>query len=108
MAYRKRAIPIAWTWVNHVRGHSSGYKQIALLAYVKTLIPTGATVFLVGDTEFGPVNVLKQLDIWVWYYVLRQESNTLVCSPTENTWKSFGDYVYKAGQRCWLGKTQLA
>lgn len=107
MAYRKRAIPIAWTWVHHVRGHSSGYKQIALLAYVKTLIPVGASVFLVGDTEFGPVNVLKQLDIWVWHYVLRQKSNTLVCQ-TENTWKPFGDYVQKAGQRCWLGKTKLS
>lgn len=108
MAYRKRAIPIAWTWVNHVRGHSTGHKQIALLAYVKTLIPAGTTVFLVGDTEFGPVNVLKQLDIWVWHYVLRQKSNTLVCSQTENIWKPFGDYVQKAGQRCWLGKTQLS
>ena len=59
MAYRKRAIPIAWTWVKHVRGHSTGDKQIALLAYVKTLIPLGAAVFLVGDTEFGPVKVLR-------------------------------------------------
>jgi len=108
MAYRKRAIPIAWTWVKHVRGHSSGHKQIALLDYVKTLIPLGAAVFLVGDTEFGPVNVLKQLDIWAWHYVLRQKSNTLVCSQTENIWKPFGDYIQKAGQRCWLGKTQLS
>src|SRR4030066_1835617 len=23
LAYRKRAIPIAWTWVKHVKGHSS-------------------------------------------------------------------------------------
>ncbi len=45
LAYRKRAIPIAWTWVKHVRGHSTGDKQIALLAYVKTLIPPGAAVF---------------------------------------------------------------
>lgn len=55
LAYRKRAIPIAWTWVKHVRGHSTGDKQIALLAYVKTLIPPRAIVFLVGDTEFGPI-----------------------------------------------------
>ena len=84
LAYRKRAIPIAWTWVKHVRGHSTGDKQIALLAYVKTLIPRGAAVFLVGDTEFGPVKVLKQLDKWYWYYVLRQKSDTLVWSQTEN------------------------
>jgi hypothetical protein len=24
LAYRKRAIPIAWTWIKHVRGHSTG------------------------------------------------------------------------------------
>lgn len=57
MAYRKRAIPIVWTWVKHVRGHSTGDKQITLLAYAKTLFPQGAAVFLVGDTEFGPVKV---------------------------------------------------
>lgn len=91
LAYRKRAIPIAWTWVKHVRGHSTGDKQISLIAYVKTLIPRGATVFLVGDTEFGSVNVLKQLDKWYWYYVLRQKSDTLVWSQTDNAWKPFGD-----------------
>ncbi|MCG2785963.1 MAG: IS4 family transposase [Anaerolineae bacterium] len=104
LAYRKRAIPIAWTWVKQVRGHSTGDKQIALLAYVKTLIPRGAAVFLVGDTEFGPVKVLKQLDKWHWYYVLRQKSDTLVWSETEKAWKSFGSYISKAGQSFWLGK----
>src|SRR5512141_2188245 len=34
LAYRKRAIPIAWTWVKAVRGHSSAAKQLALLNYV--------------------------------------------------------------------------
>ena len=104
LAYRKRAIPIAWTWVKHVRGHSTGDKQIALLAYVKTLIPRGAAIFLVGDTEFGPIKVLKQLDKWYWYYVLRQKSDTLVWSETENTWKPFGSCILKAGQSLWLGK----
>lgn len=104
LAYRKRAIPIAWTWVKQVRGHSSGDKQIALLAYVKTLIPPRATVFLVGDTEFGPIKVLKQLDRWYWYYVLRQKADTLVWSETETTWKPFGSHILKAGQRAWLGK----
>jgi len=104
LAYRKRAIPIAWTWVKHVRGHSTGDKQIALLAYVKTLIPPRATVFLVGDTEFGPIKVLKQLDRWYWYYVLRQKADTLVWSETEMAWKPFGSHILKAGQRVWLGK----
>lgn len=55
LAYRKRAVPIAWTWVKHVRGHSSAFKQLALLNYVRQLSPKGAVVFLVGDCEFGSI-----------------------------------------------------
>ena len=40
VAFRRRAIPIAWTWVRKSRGHSSAAKQVALLAYVRRLIPT--------------------------------------------------------------------
>jgi len=61
-AYRKRCIPIAWTWAKHVRGHSTVGKQLALLAYVRQLLPKSAAIFLVGDTEFGPVEILHQLD----------------------------------------------
>ena len=49
LEYRKRAIPIAWTWVKHVKGHSSAWKQLALMAYVRKLIPKGAAIFVVGD-----------------------------------------------------------
>lgn len=108
LAYRKRAIPIAWTWVRHVRGHSTGHKQLALLAYVRTLIPCQAAVFLVGDTEFGPVKVLKQLDQWHWYFVLRQKSDTLVWSQTDSQWFPFGNHIDKAGQSVWLGKRELS
>ncbi|MBT4843340.1 MAG: hypothetical protein HON91_13030, partial [Anaerolineae bacterium] len=88
LAYRRRSVPIAWTWIKHVRGHSTGHKQLALLAYVRTLIPSTATVFLVGDTEFGPVKVLKELDCWHWYYVLRQKSNTSVWLNAESGWNA--------------------
>ena len=102
LAYRKRAIPISWTWVKHVRGHSSGTKQVALLSYVRTLIPEDATVILVGDTEFGSVKALKQLDCWLWFYVLRQKTDTCVRSKGQSDWKSFGSFIQKAGQSCWL------
>jgi len=107
LAYRKRAIPIAWTWVRYVRGHSTTHKQLALLSYVKTLIPHGATVFLVGDSEFGSVKVLKQLDYWRWYYVLRQKSDTGVWVNFQDEWKLFGSYIQKAGQSVWLGQAYL-
>jgi hypothetical protein len=108
LAYRKRAIPIAWTWVKHVKGHSTARKQLALLAYVRKLLPKGAAVFLVGDCEFGPVDVLRQLDRWGWFYVLRQKSNTHVWLKENQGWQDFGSFVKRAGQSVWLGKGDLS
>jgi len=107
LAYRKRAIPIAWTWVKHKRGHSSACKQLALLNYVRKLLPPGAAVFLVGDGEFGSVEVLQWLDQWHWFYVLRQKSDTLVWLDASHEWKSFGCFVHQAGQSRWLGRGYL-
>lgn len=104
LSYHKRAIPIAWTWVKHVKGHSTAVKQLALLAYVRKLIPTGAGVFLVGDCEFGSVAVLRQLDRWYWFYVLRQKSDTGVWFSEKSDWQPFGSFIHQPGQRCWLGR----
>jgi hypothetical protein len=107
LAYRKRAIPIVWTWVKHVRGHSDAHKQLALLNYVRTLLPVGAAVFLVGDCEFGSVEVLKWLDQWRWWYVLRQKSDTCLWFDHSDEWKPFGTFIQKAGQSFWLGRGYL-
>jgi len=104
LAYRKRTIPIAWTWVKHVRGHSSAHKHLALLAYVHTLIPTNAAVFLVGDCEFGAVAILRQLDQWRWFYVLREKSDTGIWFDENNGWRTFGSFIQKSGQSIWLGR----
>jgi len=103
LAYRKRAIPIAWTWVKHVRGHSSATRHLALLAYVRKLIPLGAAVFLVGDREFGAVAILRQLDHWHWFYVLRQKSDTGVWFDANSGWRTFGSFTQHPGQSIWLG-----
>jgi hypothetical protein len=104
LAYRKRAIPIAWTWVKHVRGHSSAHKQLTLLNYVRKLLPVGAAVFLVGDCEFGSAEALKWLEQWRWFYVLRQKSDTCVWLDQYAAWKPFGSFVHKAGESNWLGQ----
>ena len=104
LAYRKRAIPIAWTWVKHVRGHSTATKQLALLAYVRQLIPVRAAVFLVGDCEFGAVAVLRQLDRWRWFYVLRQKTDTRVWLNEKRGWQAFGSCIHGPGESIWLGR----
>src|SRR5215211_3961974 len=104
LAYRRRAIPIAWSWVRSEKGHSSSYKQRALLGYVRRLIPDGARVLVVGDSEFGAMETLEQLEEWGWYYVLRQKSSHLVCSrqQQQQQWQPLGELIERRGERVWL------
>lgn len=107
LCYRRRTIPLAWTWVKGHRGHSSAYKQLALLSYVHGLIPAGSPVLVVGDSEFGPNDVLNQLDQWGWSYVLRQQPNWLVQSQPTAPWQRLDTLLTKAGQRLWLPAARL-
>ena len=107
LAYRKRSIPIAWTWVNQSRGHSGASRQLALLGYVQALLPKESAVFLVGDCEFGSIEVLRQLDNWHWFYVLRQKSDTCVWLNELKEWKSMGSFIRKPGSSIWLGHGYL-
>ena len=109
LAYRKRAIPIAWSWVPSEKGHSSSYKQRALLGYVRCLVPNGAAprVLVVGDSEFGAVEVLKQLEEWEWHYVLRQKGSHLV-REEEEQWRPLGELIECKGQTRWLEGVALS
>ncbi|MCK7461777.1 MAG: hypothetical protein MZU84_06815 [Sphingobacterium sp.] len=99
LAYRRRSIPIAWTWVRHVRGHSTATKQIVLLKYVRSLIPQNMPVFLVGDSEFGSIAVLQQLKQWRWFFVLRQKGNTGLWLDEQTGWQRLDALVQRAGRR---------
>jgi hypothetical protein len=107
LAYRCRAVPIAWSWVKYVRGHSSGKQQISLLKYVGTLLPNGAPVFVVGDSEFGSISVLQQLEAWHWFYVLRQKGNTGLWRNEQTDWQRMDVLVQRAGLSTWCSKVYL-
>ncbi len=107
VAFRRRALPIAWTWVRSSRGHSSAYKQLALLARVQAIIPPGVPVLLVGDSEFGAVEVLRQLDAWGWQYVIRQKGHVLIQVEGQPEWQPFGQVVQTPRQSVWLGPGRL-
>lgn len=102
VAYRKRAIPLVWTWVKGSRGHSTSLKQLALLAYVYSLLPPNVTVLLVGDNEFGAVEVQKRLQKWGWQYVLRQKGQYLVLAFGQRTARRLDSLVMQAGEMTWL------
>ena len=107
VAYRKRAIPLVWTWVKGNRGHSSSVKQLASLAYVHSLLPPQAAVVLVGDNEFGAVEVQKQLEKWGWQYVLRQKGQYLVLPFGQRTAQRLDSLVAKVGEMVWLPRCRF-
>ena len=74
----------------HVKGHRITRVQLALLAFVHTLLPAGDAVTLVGESGLGSVAVLRQLDKWHWFYFLRQKANTGVWLNEQSGWKVFG------------------
>jgi len=107
LAYRRRAVPMAWSWVRHVRGHSSGRQQVSLLKYVGSLIPQNAPVFLVGDSEFGSIAVLRQLEQWHWFFVLRQKGNTGLWINEQVGWQRMEWFVQHVGQSTWCSNAYL-
>lgn len=107
VAYRRRAIPLAWTWVRARKGHSSALKQLALLGYVQRLLPVGIPVLLVGDSEFGAIPVIQQVEQWGWYYVLRQKANNQVQLEAQAPWRDFGQLVTHPGQSVWCEEVPL-
>src|SRR5690606_40452528 len=77
VAYRRRALPVVWTWMRSKKGHSSGRKQQALLAYVHRLMPAHVPVVVTGDSEFTPLQAL--LEQWG-----RSEEHTSELQSREN------------------------
>ncbi|UCC62508.1 MAG: IS4 family transposase [Anaerolineae bacterium] len=107
VAYRRRALPLAWTWIRTRSGHSTVSKQVALLTYVYSLLPEGIQISLAGDGEFGNVGLLRQLDIWGWDYALRLKG-------TRRFWPYQARHLYrldrqklKPGTIWWLGRVNL-
>jgi hypothetical protein len=78
VVYGNRALPVGWLVFAGRKGHSSQARHLDLLQQVKPLIPTEATVILLGDGEFDGVEVLEQVEGWGWGYVCRTAKNTIL------------------------------
>lgn len=105
LTYRRRTLPIAWTWLRCRKGHSNAHVQQALLAYVHSLLPADAKVLLLGDSEFTPLQSL--LVQWGWSYALRQKGSHTVRTTPNAPWQRCDQLVTAPGQSCWLTNVEL-
>jgi hypothetical protein len=107
IGYRRRALPLAWTWLCCPKGHSTTCKQIKLLAYVRHLIPAGVRVSLVGDSEFGNTLLIEHLGWWKWDYALRQPGDHLVMPYGKSDWQRLDSFGLRPGHLLGLGRVVL-
>lgn len=107
LAYRRRSLPIAWTWVKGTRGHSLATTQVALFAYVRHLLPPEARVLVVGDSEFGAVELMRHFNQWGWEYVLRQKGRVHLTPQEAQAWQRLDTLVHAPGEAVWLSQIEL-
>ncbi len=107
VAYRRRTLPIIWCWIEHPRGHGKVSQQVDLLKRLQPLIPHGVRVSLVGDSEFGHVDVIELLEEWQWDYALRQKGRTLYRSIHQAQWQRLDAFGLRRGQCVWIGPAFL-
>ncbi len=107
IAYRKRALPLAWSVHHGKRGWVFVEEQIALLRYVAELIPKGSEVWLLGDCEFQHVPLISWLAGQGWHYILRQQGRVQVWKPgwAQSRIDNLG---LKEGETRYLGWVRLA
>lgn len=101
LCYRRRTLPLVWTWIPHKQGHSQTRTQLALLREVKAWLPCTVKVVLLGDSEFGRTLLLEELDVWGWQYVLRQSGHNLVWLKAEHGWRSLDSLAVRGGAVGW-------
>jgi hypothetical protein len=107
VAYQRRSLPIAWTWLLGSRGHSSTAVQVKLLDYVRRLLPKGGRVSVVGDSEFGHPLLIENLCFWGWDYALRQPGDHRVLLRNRRQWQRIDTLGLLKGHLVWIGRVLL-
>jgi hypothetical protein len=76
--YQGRAIPLLWTVVKGKKGHLPQALHCGLIERVQAVIPSTATVVVLGDGEFDGVELQATIRAARWDYVCRTGSNITI------------------------------
>lgn len=107
IAYRKRALPLAWSVHRGSKGHIPLKAQQALLAYIAGLLPASSPVWLIGDSGFHSVALIRWLRRRHWHLVLRQPGHLKVSSPSLGPWVKLTQRPLQPGETRALGWVRL-
>ena len=87
LVFGKRGIPIGWLVKKGAKGHFSKANHVELVERVQRdiaeILPTNRTIILLGDGEFGSVDLQQCCLSANWSYVFRIASNTRLYKEEE-------------------------
>lgn len=102
IAYRGRALPLAWSVHEGRKGHVKATEQIRLLKQVRPLLKEASEVRLFGDSAFGNVPLMRYSMAQGWDFVLRTTGERLVFSGAL-PWQKIIEMPLAEGQTRFIG-----
>jgi hypothetical protein len=106
LAYRKRTLPLAWSVHRGSKGTVAVTQQVALLRYVRRLIPPHSPVWVLADSGFQHVPLLRCIRRQGWHFVIRQTGHHKV-RLASGEWVKLVDLALQEGDTCYLGWVRL-
>lgn len=84
VAWRRRAVPLGFCVVKKRKGHLNVRQQKVLLRRIRPLVADFDAVYVLGDSEFGQVDVMRYCRKQGWHFVFRLRGHYTV-SPLDRT-----------------------
>lgn len=106
LAYRRRTLPLTWSVHRGRRGQTGHQAQIALLQRLAPLIPPRTEVWVLGDTEFESIHLLRWLQRRHWQFIIRQRGAIKVSSDGQR-WSNINTLPLQQGETCVVGWVRL-
>ena len=108
LAWRRRAVPLAFCVVAKPKGHLNVREQKLLLRHVAPLVQGFETVYVLGDSEFGQVGLMRYCRAQGWHFVLRLRGHYTV-EPLEAAEPAgrLCQLPLREGQTRYLGQVRL-
>ena len=106
LAYRKRTLPLAWSVHRGARGHTTVQEQLALFQAITGLIPSDSEVWVLGDTEFQHVPLLRWFRKRGWHFVIRQQGRIKIYRANHG-WQKINTLALEEGQTRCIGWVRL-
>ncbi len=98
--YRKRAIPLLWRVLTH-KGSTTFQERNTVLAHLAELLPSGCTVLILGDREFGQVDMMRSIVQKGWDFTLRVKGTHFICVGC-GLWVKLREFAPSAGSHYFL------